>query len=604
MSLDYERYLIFKRRALLLGTGKMVLFGALGVKLAQLQLVESEQYRLRAEDNRVSARLLSPPRGLLLDRNGKPLADNDPDYQLWVIPEQTADIAALLLQLAAFVPLSAAQQQVLLQQARTQPSFFPLLVANRLSFETISALELRLPEMPGISVETGSLRVYPLGEAASHVTGYVGKPTAIDVKREGSILRIPGVVIGKSGLERALETRLRGRHGQVRREVDSSGRVIRQLAEQKSLEGAAATLSLDAVLQQYAFERLGQESGSVVVLDIASGGILALVSAPTINPNQMVQGISREAWQLLNSDPRSRHVNKALSGLYPPGSTFKMVVALAGLKAGMIHPETRVFCPGRYRLGNRWFHCWKRGGHGSVNLQDAIFSSCDVYFYSLAHRLGGAPIMEMASTFGLGQTYALGLPEEKEGNLPSDAWKREHRGHAWHAGDSLNTGIGQGDILTTPLQMATMAARLASGRAVTPWLVKGDRPDVEQKAAQSLGLPEHDLWPVRQGMDAVVNSRFGTAKGSRLNIPGVTMAGKTGTVQVRLISTAERARGVRKNSDLPWKMRDHAMFVAYAPVDNPQYAIAVVIEHGSSGSETAAPIARDVLTVALGYPVR
>ncbi|MDO9526743.1 MAG: penicillin-binding protein 2, partial [Gemmobacter sp.] len=411
--------------------------------------------------------------------------------------------------------------------------------------------------------------------------------------------------IGKIGVERRMEQTLRGSAGSKRIEVNAVGRVMRELDRQEGDAGGDIRLSVDAGLQNYVQARLGNESASAVVMEVNTGDILAIASAPSFDPNLFVRGISTADYRLLTENDHRPLANKSVQGAYPPGSTFKMVTALAALEAGVITPETTVRCPGHYDSGGRRFHCWKRGGHGGVNLQRALAESCDVYFYDVAQRCGIDAISVMSSRLGLGVRHDLPMSAISEGLNPNKDWKREKRGQEWRIGDTINASIGQGYVLTSPLQLAVMTARLATGRAVVPRLVRSiEGVPVDIAPVASLGLNAEHLRAVRAGMNAVMNSRTGTAYSSRIEDPAMRMAGKTGTSQVRNISTAERARGVLRNDQLPWDRRDHALFVSFAPLEAPQVAVALVVEHGGGGSTVAAPIARDILLQALhgGFP--
>jgi penicillin-binding protein 2 len=448
------------------------------------------------------------------------------------------------------------------------------------------------------------------------VLGYVAAVSEKELTGE-PLLELPGFRIGKNGIERHYDTELRGAAGNSHIEVNALGRVIREVSREEGTPGREAVLTLNAGLQNFVHQRLvGERSASAVVMDIHGGEVLALASVPAYDPNAFNYGLSSEAWHRLITDPLSPLTNKAISGLYSPGSTFKMIVALAALEAG-VAPDYQGYCPGFMKLGNAKFHCWKRHGHGKVDMFDAITQSCDVYFYDMARRAGIDRISAMAKRFGLGATVGLDLPGEKgglvptrewkqatigEGLVPTREWKQATIGESWQGGETLITAIGQGFILTSPLQLAVMTARLANGgRAVMPRLLRGFRDELAQggtpdPAPEPLGLPEAHLAFIRKAMDAVTNHQRGTAYRRRIEREGWEMAGKTGTSQVRRITLRERAAGVKKNKDLPWRYRDHALFVAFAPVHQPRYCCAVVVEHGGGGSTTAAPIVRDILT--------
>jgi len=412
------------------------------------------------------------------------------------------------------------------------------------------------------------------------------------------LLRLPGFRIGKSGIERTIDKPLRGKAGASRVEVNAYGRVIRELQRNEGMPGDDAILTLDMDIQTFATNRVQGESASVVVMDIHNGDIYALVSAPGFDPNLFNVGISRTDWKALVENPYKPLTNKVIQGQYPPGSTFKPVTALATLAHGVASPDETVFCSSVMTLGNHQFHCWKKGGHGRVNLHLGIKYSCDIYFYEMARRLGVDRIADMAKRMGLGEDYGLELPNVKDGNVPTSGWKLATTGVSWQQGETLITGIGQGYLLATPLQLAVMTARLANGgKKVVPHLLRSVGSRSFTKAdAEDLKIDPSHLAAVMGGMNGVSNEVGGTAFGSRIaDLGDLTLAGKTGTAQVRRITMAERDRGVLKNEELPWIQRDHALFVAFAPVSAPQYAICVVVEHGGGGSKVAAPIARDIM---------
>jgi penicillin-binding protein 2 len=598
-SKEMERTRVFTRRALLLGAGQTGLFAVLAGRLYYLQVMQAGRYRLLAEDNRVNVRLIAPLRGDIVDRFGVKLAANSQNYRVVLVPEQTEGVAATLKALGRLVPISDQQSAKVLREAAATRSFMPVLAAENLNWEQFASVNVNSPDLPGVQPEVGHLRFYPHGAIVVHAIGYVG---AVSEKELGDdpLLRLPGFRIGKAGVEKSLDRQLRGKAGDSQVEVNAYGRTIRELARDDGRPGAEAVLTLDLDVQRYVMGRLAGQSAAAIVLDVDDGEVLALASVPSYDPNLFTLGLSTREWQALANDPMSPLVDKAAAGQYPPGSTFKPVVALAGLETGVIGPEMTVFCNGTTKLGSHVFHCWKRGGHGWVNLRMALAQSCDCYFYEVSRRLGIDQLAAMANRLGFGTRLGIELPNEKPGLVPTRAWKEAHFHAPWQQGETLIAGIGQGFMLSTPLQLATLAARIANGSAaVRPTLVRflgGLRP---RRAAPSLGISRASLDAVRDGMDAVVNSMRGTAYKHRLDLDGMTMAGKTGTSQVRRISRTERLTGVIKNENLPWKERDHALFIAYAPVDRPRYATAVLVEHGGSGSSTAAPIARDILQKAL-----
>lgn len=599
---DHGRFKTFSRRALMLGGGQAVLLGGLALRMYDLQVLESDKYATLAEENRISLRLLAPPRGRILDRFGVPLAANEQNYRVVLVAEQARDVERTLDKLAQIIAIPESERRRILREVRKKRAFVPVKVAENLRWEKVSRVEVNAPDLAGISIEVGQTRAYPLGADVAHVLGYVAAVSEAELKRDNDpLLQLPGFRIGKTGLEKQYDEVLRGAAGTSQVEVNAVGRTIRELERTPGRPGQDLVLSLDARLQTFVQARLSNEkSASAVVLDTLTGGVLAMGSVPSYDPHAFSFGMTTQEWRELVNDPLHPLTNKAIAGLYNPGSTFKMVVALAALESG-IGPGHDVYCPGYYELGNARFHCWRRAGHGRLDMIGGIKNSCDVYFYDIARRVGIQRIAAMARRFGLGSEVGIDLPGELGGTIPTKDWKLAEIGKPWQGGETLVSAIGQGFVLTTPLQLAVMTARLASGKAITPRLTRrliaeGGGGDVFEPADfPPLDLPARHLDIVRTGMDAVVNEPGGTAYSRRIEQEGLQMAGKTGTAQVRRITMAERRQGVIKNEDLPWRRRDHALFVAYAPVEAPRYCCSVVVEHGGGGSTTAAPIARDIL---------
>ena len=587
------------RRGLLVLGAQLVVGGALAWQLRRIQIEEAARYRNLAEENRVNMRLIAPARGQVFDRTGAPLAINRQNFRVVIIRERAGDSAAVLDRLGRIIRLPEEARARVLEELNQTTAFVPVVVDEHLSWRDFAEVNVNAPALPGIEPEVGLTRHYPHGPETAHVVGYVGRVTERDLKARANpdpILRIPEFQIGKRGLERGLDERLRGKAGTLRLEVNAVGRVMRELDRDEGDPGPDLHLTLDLAMQRYAHARLGDQSAAAVVMDVRTGDLIALASNPSFEPNKFVRGISGPDYRALLENERRPLHNKWASGMYPPGSTFKMIVALAAIEAGVVSADERVFCNGGYQLGNRRFHCWRRGGHGHMALVESLSQSCDVYYYEIAKRVGIERIAAMSRRLGLGTEAELPLPEIKGGLIPDKAWKRRTREEAWLVGDTLNAGIGQGFVLATPLQLAVMTARLATGRAVEPRLIRA-RDGVPEPVAEPapLGLSAVGLQLVRRGMIDVVNGRRGTARASRIDAETRLMAGKTGTSQVRNITAAERARGVYKNEDLPWERRDHALFVGYAPYDDPRYAVSVIVEHGGGGSTAAAPIARDLL---------
>ena len=608
MKRETGRYKTFSRRSALLVGGQGLLLSALVSRLYYLQVVRSEEYRMLADENRISLRLLAPPRGRIVDRNGAVVAGNMQNYRVLLVPEQAkrpgeklvVSADRTLRALAKLIPLDDFQRQKVLREVGRKREFVPITVAENLTWEDFSRINVHAPDLPGIVPDVGETRHYPLGSHLAHLVGYVA-PVADSDPIDDPMLELPGFRIGRSGVERNSDLVLRGKAGSTHVEVNAHGRVIRELKRVAGHPGREVSITIDAKLQEFATNRMGAESAGAAVIDVFNGDVLALVSTPSFDPTQFAFGLSREEWNGLVNHPRKPLLNKAVTGQYPPGSTFKMVVALAGLEGGIIHSGHRVFCPGHMTLGDRKFHCWKRGGHGELTLHEGIEQSCDVFFYDVARKVGIDRIAEMANRFGLGQTPDLGLGTERPGLIPTREWKLKRTGEAWQAGENLVAGIGQGFVLTTPLQLAAMTAMLANGGVrITPRLVlpADDAPAAPwdpDNDPRSLKLSASSLAAVREGMVRVVNSQRGTGYAARIRDKGFEMAGKSGTAQVRGISVAERDEGLPAIDTIPWEHRDHALFVGYAPIGSPRYACAVVIEHGGGGSSVAGPMVRDIL---------
>jgi len=603
---DKEKARLFTRRALLLGGGQAALMSVLAGRLYYLQVLQSDEYSMMADENRMNIRLLAPLRGRILDRTGTEVASNRQNFRVVLIREQTEDVEKTLDRLSVLVDVSEDDRLKVLKETRRKRGFVPIPVMENLTWEEFSRINVHSPELPGIHLEVGEKRHYPYGNLFAHTVGYVGAVSERDLRNlePDPLLELPGFRIGKSGIEKYYDTPLRGTAGTSRVEANAYGRVIRELSRQEGDPGEDLELTIDVRLQNYAVERMGDESAAAVVLDIHSGDVLSMVSVPSFNPNSFTTGIGVKEWEELRSNPKNPLSNKAVTGQYPPGSTFKMVVALAALEAGVITPNYKVYCAGHTMLGKHKFHCWKRGGHGKLGLVDSIEQSCDVYFYDIARKVGIDKIAEMAEQFGLGDKLDLDLYGEKKGLIPTMAWKQARLGERWQVGDTFNAGIGQGYVLTTPLQLAVMTARLANGgKKIHPRLVRNKFGSVDGLDAGSvpeeMGISKSSLQYVLKGMYDVVNGRKGTARGAKLDLNDWEMAGKSGTAQVRRISKKERLTGVLKANERPWRERDHALFVAYAPYDNPKYAVSVIVEHGGSASKVAAPMARDLLAETL-----
>lgn len=572
----------FERRTFVLGAMQGGVGLLLATRLGYLAVAQNEKYQAASESNRVNLTLIPPRRGWVLDRFGKPLASNRADFRVDLIPDRVVDPERTLQTLAGLLSLPPDKVRDIRDRLEKARGFQPVEVAASLDWEKFASVSVRLPELPGVIPQKGYSRFYPYGAAVGHMVGYVGAASAEDYEKERNALLVtPGFKIGKDGLEKHFEARLRGVPGARRVEATASGRIVRDLGTREDVPGKPIQLTINAGLQDYAARRIGLESGSVVVMDCETGDILAMASMPSFDPNSFSDGIGRIEWKMLSEDDHVPLRNKVLRGLYPPGSTVKPMVAMAFLEAGL-DPSASVGCGGGLRVGNRVFHCWNRRGHGSVDMAKGIYQSCDVYFYHFAQKIGMDKIAAMARRLGLGQEFPMPYPGQSYGTVPDPAWKQKKYGKEWAVYDTVNATIGQGYMLVNPLQQAVMSARIASGREVMPRLLL----DNKAPLPKLMGFRQDHLDFIHAAMSEVVNGR-GTAGRAKLPVD-VLMAGKTGTAQVVGLNLSNGKSGI-------WKYRDHGHFIAFAPFDKPKYACAVVIEHGG-GSGAAYPIARDVMT--------
>ena len=573
----------FSRRAMLVGGSQAALGLVLAGRMGWLSIAENERYALLADSNRVNITLIPPRRGWIVDRHGAPIASNRTDFRVDLIPDRIEDKERVVGQLRDLLALTPDDVERIMEDLDGASGFQPVPVKENLDWERFAAVSVRLPELPGVSPTRGFARYYPAGAAVGHLVGYVGAATREQyLETKNPLMNTPGFKLGKDGIEKVLEDKLQGVPGAKRVEVTARGRLVRELDTRPDQQGGTIKLTIDAGLQEYAARRLGNESGSVVVIDCLTGGIVALASMPAYDPNDFSDGISTNEWAMLSENDHLPLTNKALQGLYPPGSTLKPTNAMA-IQAAGVDPTRVVNCPGGYTLGNRRFGCL--GRHGPMTMHTAIARSCNTYFYALGREIGIERLADAARKLGFGADYDIPMPSQRYGTVPDSAWKMRRFDQAWTQADTLNASIGQGYFLASPFQLALSTARIASGRALVPHMIAG-----QVGAAAALAFPPEHLAVVRAGMDEVVNGA-GTAVRSKLPFPDLRMGGKTGTAQVRRLSGM--ARGGR---NVPWKYRDHGLFVGFAPVDAPRYAIAVVIEHGMSGSGAAAPVARDCMT--------
>ena len=572
----------FTRRAAFVGGVQAAIGLTVAARMSYIAVADNEKYKLLAESNRVNLTIIPPRRGWFIDRFGKPIATNRADFRVDIIPDRLVRKDETIQTLAELLALSTDDVDRIHRELKNAQGFQPVQVADGLDYDRFAAVSVRLPDLPGVSPRQGYSRFYPNGAAVGHLIGYVGTVSAEEYqKNKNPLLITPGFKVGKDGLEKTLEDRLQGEPGAKRTEVTARGKIVRELTTRPDTPGKPVQLTIDIDLHNYAARRLGLESGSVVVFDCLTGDIITMASMPCYDPNSFSDGIGRVEWKMLNSDDHIPMLNKALQGLYPPGSTLKPMAGLAMMRHG-IDPEETVNCNGGYRLGNRVFRCL--GRHGPVNMSTAIMKSCNTYFYAMGHRIGFDNIAPVARELGLGQEFSLPFPSQRYGTVPDSTWKMRKYDQKWTDSDTLNAVIGQGYIIASPFQLGLMAARIASGLSVEPEILKQKR-----AAPKPLSFPTEHLAIVREGMNLVVNGD-GTAVRSRLSLENIAMAGKTGTAQVRRIAGSQRGQSGE------WKYRDHGLFVCFAPVDQPRYGAAVVIEHGMGGARAAAPIAKDVLT--------
>ncbi len=584
-----------KRKYSRIATILAVVFFILLLRLWDLQINRGGEFAFLSENNRIRFDDIPPPRGLILNRYGELLVGNWAAFNLAIIPEDVKDPKAVAKTLSGLVGLDETEILDKLASAKKRglPRFLPVVIHPYMDWEEMVMVETRRYELPGVVVMTEPKRSYPQGKFASHLLGYLGEVSESELDTDMFDSYKVGELVGKSGAERFMEPMLRGIRGGVQKEVDAAGRRRKVLSSVDPVPGKDVYLTLDSKLQKTAQQALAGKYGAVVAMDVNNGDILALASGPTFDQEKFVRGFSPEEWKSLINDKSHPLQNRAVQGQYPPGSVFKVVIAAAALELGVATPQRSTVCTGEYRLGRRVYRCWRKKGHGRMNLRQAIVQSCDVYFYRLAEDLGVDAIAQYARKFGLGEPTGFPLAKEAPGLVPTKSWKLRRFGTPWMKGETLNTGIGQGFVLTTPIQIAVMCGALATGRVVRPRVVskvyspRGGEEVMPVVPSRPLGISEKTLTFMRDALVGVVNGLRGT--GWRARIPGFTVAGKTGTAQV--------VSGVSEEGDeeVSFEMRDHALFVAYGPAESPEVVVACVIEHGGHGGTAAAPVVREVL---------
>lgn len=590
MNKEIEEYKKFQKRIFILGIGKGLFSIFLIAKLYYLQILNKSKFGKLSEDNRIKIKILYPERGIIFDHNNKKIAENRIDYQLSFLKEKKKLIDDEILNLKKIINISSNDIAKLKKNLRISSFDDFITIKKNLTWAELEVFEYFSHKFPFFTITKEKVRSYENNYAFSHIVGYVGYTSQKKINQKS-----PDLKIGKTGIEKVYNSLLLGKEGWQKIESNSSGITVRKLESLKSMRGENLNTHLDLDIQENNFNLLKNMSGSLVLMDIKNGGIISMISSPSFDINEFSYGIRGDRWKKLQKDPNKPLLNKSISGLYSPGSTFKLLVALLAMKNKNFNINQKLFCSGSMNLGNHKFHCWKRKGHGFVNLHTAIKESCDCYFYSLANDIQIDDLASLAKIFSIGRKTNIDLPNELDGLMPTEKWKRKNKNDSWHLGETYNAVIGQGFTLSTPLQIATMTARLASGKLVFPKIKK----DFENRVFEDLDIDDASLNFIRQSMFSVVNEYKGTAFASKLKNKKYKMAGKTGTSQVRRISIAERESGVLDNEELPYKLRDHSIFTGYAPFDNPRFSIAVILEHAGSGSKVAAPMARDIIDYSL-----
>ena len=579
---------LFNRRTFILFLLKLSLFSAVGWRLYNIQILDSSKYKTMSKKNQIDLEIIFPVRGKIFDRNRVLIAKNEKVYDVYLIPENTKSINNTLNALSQFIDIDFAKRRKVIELSTQVKKFEKIKIFENISWSVLEKIETNKYNLQGIFIAEDYLRVYPYKDNFSHLLGYISKPNQQELALP-FISKMPNLDIGKEGLEKSFNPLLVGKAGQREIEVNSNGRIIREISKVDSIRGKEISLSIDLRIQQYAINLLNSHrAGSINVINIKNGEILCMASTPTYDPNKIIQKPNKEYWESILANTLSPLTNRSIQGLYSPGSTFKMIVAIAALKHGIINTETTHSCTGKIGFGNRLYHCWKTNGHGKMNVTDAIKQSCDVFFYEISKKLGIDKIAEVAKDFGLGQSYDISMPNQKTGIVPNKKWKKEKIGESWYAGETLISAIGQGFVLTNPFQLVVMTSIIASdGKMIEPTIIKGNRVNFKTNEKYF-----KEIKIIKKAMFKVVNENKGTAFKSRLE--DIKFAGKTGTSQVRRISLSERESDDFREKEQEWKNRDHALFVGYMPYDDPKYSISVIIEHGGSGASTAAPIAKQI----------
>jgi len=630
-----EKLQTINRRMFIIGTAKVVVFVGIIVRLFSLQITETNKYLTLSDKNRLREWRLPPVRGDFLDYFGNIIAGNLKVYQLHVVPEQVENFKYLMLRLKEILNLSRGEYEKIINQKKKQKSWETLIVSENLSWEQFTKINYFLHDLTGAKAVLSVSRDYPFDSNYTHVLGYVSEASAKDILNNEVIKQshVPGLKVGKTGLEKSFENDLIGVNGVQRYEVNAYGKRIKQIDHEEGTKGKTIRLTIDTEIQKYCNELLGSSAGSITIMDIYTGDIIAMQSSPSFDPNLFLFGISQDDWQLIRNNPLKPLLNKTLSGLYSPGSTIKPIVALSALENNVITPNFKVNCTGKTEMYGQTYHCWKKKGHGVVDLKSAMKQSCDTYFYEIARKLGVDRLKETSIKFGLGEKV-LGeiYSNEKKGLIPNTQWKKDNLGKGWVIGETLITGIGQGYTQTTPLQLCLMTAQIANGGyKIYPKIIidkdqdtleeikfliaenyesaKETKDGLSEAGQQLLNLIKEKRYEplyknpenvklIQNVMFASTNEVRGTSYSSRIEDPKYQFAGKTGTSQVKRITKEQRELDL-KTIDIPYNDRDHALYVAFGPYKNPRYALSIIIEHGGSGSSAAAPIAKKLFKLVI-----
>ena len=586
---DKKQYSVLNRRTFFLYLLKLSLFSVVGWRLFNIQIKESEKYKTLSKNNQIDVEIIYPLRGKILDKNNKILVENKKVFDVYLIPENTKNINETLNELSKIVKIDFSKKRKILELSKKIKKFEKIKILENIDWNSLEKIEANKYEIQGIFISQDYMRIYKYNNIFSHILGYINKPNQDEIDLP-FITNMPNLDIGKEGLEKGFNPTLVGKPGQREIEVNSYGRIIREISRNDSIKGKDLQITLDLRIQNYALNLLNShKAGSIVLMNIESGNILCMASTPSYDPNKIITKPNKEYWNSILENELSPLTFRSIQGLYAPGSTFKMIVAIAGIYHGIINTNTNHICNGKIALGDRLYHCWKNNGHGVMNVENAIKESCDVFFYEISKKIGIDKIAQVAKDFGLGKTYKISLENQKKGIVPSKKWKKDKIGESWYPGETLISAIGQGFVLTNPLQLATMTSIIASnGKMIEPNILQ-NREEINFKKLEKYS---EAIKIIKKSMFKVVNEAKGTAFKSRSDL--VVFSGKTGTSQVRRITVEERESDDFRKKEVEWKKRDHALFVGYMPVEKPKYAVSVVIEHGGSGASTAAPIAKEI----------